>query len=263
MPEITDPELLKRLNAGRTSEPDTAGTSGRGERKFQLIGPEPEIDLLRGVAQGLIDPVEGIVQLAEKSTGWKMAPESLRNWAREFRSRVQSSGPGIAGEVVGNVAPALFSGGMTAMPLTARLVAGAAGGAMQPVSGSADYWKTKLGQSVLGGVAGGSLPALAAAASAAPRWAASKVLPKAVMHWWPQSTGQGTLTNLAQRLGAAAPGRVAGEVRGARPYELQRTSEGLPYYQAQPDAGPQTVDRTRKGNLRRGDDDGEAQSTSR
>jgi len=265
MPEITDPELLKRLNAGRTAQPDTAG--GGRESQFRLGN---EIDLAKGVGLGVADPFVGLAQLvehvAQKATGRKVkvAPDVVRNWVRDYRKDVQSSAAGISGEVIGNVLPALFSGGTSLTPtIGTRLLAGGVAGALQPVSGSADYWKTKLGQTVMGAGAGATLPALAAAAAAAPRWAASKVLPTAVMHWWPHNAGPGTLTGLAQRFGGGPAGAVAGEYRGTRPFELQRTSEGLPYYQAQPDTGPQTVDRTRKGNLRRGDEDGESQSTSR
>ena len=212
MPEITDPELLKELNAHRVS---TAPVKGRGTN---------EIDVAAGIAQGLIDPVEGLVQILERSTGKKLAPERVRDLARTLRDRAQASGLGIAGEVVGNILPAILTMGESA-PLTAasilpRAAAGATMGALQPVRGDSDFWNTKVRQALLGAGAGVTLPALASAA---------RRLPSAVLH------GTGLPAWLAHRMGSVVSvpagaieslpsgmsGRVAGLYRGTHPTERE------------------------------------------
>src|SRR5882672_11194374 len=133
----TPEEAWQSVNASLAppSEPRKPGEKG----PLKIGDP---VEFLRGVSQGVMDPIEGLVQLAEKSTGWNIAPEGLRNWAREYRKQAQSTIAGQGGEVVGNIAgfmipgmvaarmPALFS----AAGLGGRAIMGAAGGLAQPVT---------------------------------------------------------------------------------------------------------------------------------
>jgi hypothetical protein len=52
-----------------------------------------------GVAQGEIDPEEGIAQLVGHATGMKWRPE----WSENLRRKAESSGFGVAGRIAGNV----------------------------------------------------------------------------------------------------------------------------------------------------------------
>jgi hypothetical protein len=219
MSKISDPELLKQLDAPEAGDP------GRVEGGWKVGDP---IDLLQGISQGLIDPVEGIVQLAEKSTGWKIAPQNVRDWARNYRNQARSTMLGVGGEVVGNIAPALVlpGGAMgTAASLGERAIAGAVAGGLQPVSGGGDYWRAKANQAILGGLTGGGLAPLARQAA---RIAPFLGHTAAHMHFIPGAgvrLGQlaampisGAARQVA-KLPAGASGAVAGMPYGARPLE--------------------------------------------
>lgn len=161
MSKITDPKLLEQLNAG-TDIPRVEGGWKVGDAT----------DLLHGVMQGLIDPVEGIVQLAEKSSGWKLAPQGVKDWARQYREKARSTMLGIGGEVVGNIAPAVLmpeiSGPAWAgrfAPLVSRAATGGAFAEMQPVDSGQDYWRAKRNQAITGMAAGGAMPPVTGVAS--------------------------------------------------------------------------------------------------
>ena len=90
MPEVTDPALLKELNASRV--PPTP-EEGKPRPRRKRIGDFTEGAV--GVSQGLLDPVEGAAQFAEQvlqklAPGTKVAPDSVRNWARDWRNRARS-----------------------------------------------------------------------------------------------------------------------------------------------------------------------------
>ena len=210
MTEVSDPELLKQLNEGPGSNVLEMAPQGL------KIGDE--IDLLRGVSQGLIDPIEGIVQLAEKSTGWELAPDSVRSWAREYRKKAQSTAMGIGGEVVGNIAPALVFPAGTAASLIERGIAGGIAGGVEPVSGGGDYWRTKAGQVAAGAITGGAAPAISGAVG---RMAPAISQARGVPGWIRGTLGLGAtpLSAIANRLptGGGPYGAVAGVARGANP----------------------------------------------
>jgi hypothetical protein len=217
MSEVTDPELLKQLN----SPSGAAGDPGRVEGGWKLGN---ELDLLQGVAQGLIDPVEGIVQLAEKSTGWNLAPQGIKDWARDYRKQARSTMLGMGGEVVGNLAPSLIPGGAigTGAAWADRALTGAVAGMAQPVSGGGDYWQTKRAQTALGGAGGAVVPPVAGAAG---RTIAA--IPSSIMHFLHRGSPAVPLANLAtqaaSRLSPRAVGAVGGMARGGSPIE---TPEG-------------------------------------
>jgi hypothetical protein len=254
--EFDMPDGTKKRGSGETPEaawqslntatPATpAGEGGANtEDKPRRIGDA--MDALRGVAQGWLDPVEGIVQLAEKTTGWKVAPEGLRDWAREFRNRAQSTFAGQAGELAGNVinpvyaipaaavargaalagraASGVLGAGRAARTLgsamapgglAARALGGAAGAAMAPVSGGGDYWHTKGNQALLGGLVGGTLPALAeqagglgAQAVHAPWWMQQTLIPQTV------SGATRGIASGVERVTPATMGGIVGEAVG-------------------------------------------------
>jgi hypothetical protein len=218
MSEVTDPELLKQLN----SPSGAAGDPGRVEGGWKLGN---ELDLLQGVAQGLIDPVEGIVQLAEKSTGWDLAPQGVKDWARDYRKQARSTMLGMGGEVAGNLAPSLIPGigplG-TGAAWADRALIGSVAGVAQPVSGGGDYWQTKKAQEAAGAIGGAVLPPLAGAAGRT-----FAAIPSSIMHFLHRGSPAVPLANLAtqaaSRLSPRAVGAVAGMARGGSPLE---TPEG-------------------------------------
>jgi hypothetical protein len=218
MSEVTDPELLKQLN----SPSGAAGDPGRVEGGWKIGN---ELDLLQGVAQGLIDPVEGIVQLAEKSTGWDIAPQGVKDWARNYRKQARSTMLGIGGEVAGNIAPSLLlPGGAagTAASWGERALTGAVAGMAQPVSGGGDYWQTKKAQMAAGGIGGAALPPVAGVAGRT-----IGAIPSGIMHLLHRGSPAVPLANLAtqaaSRLRPGAIGAVGGMARGGSPLE---TPEG-------------------------------------
>lgn len=222
MSKITDPALLKQLNEEAPAG-DPARAPPRVEGGYKLGN---EIDLMAGVAQGVIDPIEGIVQLAEKSSGWHLAPEGVKNMARALRNRAQSSALGIGGEVAGNLLPMIIAPEAEAAGWLGRAAAGAARAGMQPVSGGKDndYWATK-GAQLAGGAAAG--PAGAALARGA-----GKVAPylpfvghplTGIAHLVRSAMGKHSnppisqLANAASRLPSAGYAATAGMARGAVP----------------------------------------------
>jgi hypothetical protein len=55
-----------------------------------------------GLLQGaILDPAEGLGQLAERATGFRLAPQGVRDWANKMDRTVQGSGWGKAGEIGG------------------------------------------------------------------------------------------------------------------------------------------------------------------
>lgn len=212
MSEVNDPKLLEQLN-----DPSHAISGGDPQIPQSSMKIGDPVDLLHGVMQGLIDPIEGITQLAEKSTGWTLAPESVKNWAREYRNRARSTAMGIGGEVVGNIAPALMFPGTTAASLGERAIAGAVAGGAQPVSGGGDYWRTKADQAVGGAIGGAIGPgAIGAGARAAPFLMHPKT---AIMHWLRghASPTMGALAQRAAGLPGGTYGALIGEEQGRRP----------------------------------------------
>lgn len=127
-----------------------------------------------GLAQGVIDPVEGLAQLAEHVSGVHTPmPDSVRNWFRDLRKRAQSTRAGQAGEIVGNIGGLAIPGSVVARGvglagkgagLVGRAVglpagfAGRAGtglvaGVAEPVQGAPSdeaYWHTKANQAIAG-----------------------------------------------------------------------------------------------------------------
>ena len=151
MPVVTDPNLVQQLDALRPRpEPKEEPRKGRDGIHLGKYRVGNEIDLARGVGQGLLDPVEGAAQFAEHvlkkfAPDAKVAPDALRKWARDYRKEARSSIAGVGGEVIGNLAPGLITGGLTqGLGWGSRLLGGAAAGALQPVSGDGDFWRTKL-----------------------------------------------------------------------------------------------------------------------
>ena len=223
MPVVTDPNLVQQLDALRPkTEPKE-----KPSRAPKRIGDFTEAAV--GTSQGLLNPIEGSAQFIEAALrkfapGAKIAPDAIRNWARNWRNRAESSYTGIGGEVLGSLLPLL----LTRNPANITSILGRAGvGALaagaQPVSGGGDYWRTKAEQAASGAFIGGAVPPLASLASKAP---------SAVLH------GVGLPAWLAHRVGTAvgAPvaavgrtpsgpyGLVAGELEGQHPYE--RADEG-------------------------------------
>jgi hypothetical protein len=233
MSEVTNPELLNQLNAPQAGDP------GRVPGGWQFGN---EIDLLQGVSQGLIDPVEGLVQLAERSTGWKMAPQSVRDWARNWRRQARSTMLGAGGEVAGNVLPAVLFPAGTAAALGERAVAGAVAGAAQPVSGGGNFWLTKAGQAVLGALTGGAAPVAAnAVGGIAPALGhmASHMMgfPRAgVQLMQGLASPISGLARQAAQLPAGSYGAVSGMARGESPLGTTSVSPDQP--QPPPAAAP-------------------------
>lgn len=178
-------KLGKSVLPGREGQPALPHETGGVKR-----GPgQIAINILKGILQGGLDPVEGAIQLGEHIAGSKIPLDTWRKTLRDFRKDVRSTPEGRIGEFGGNVA-VLGVPGMAAMRgaamagLGARTLSGAVGGAtsgmMQPVQGArndADYWATKGGQAALGTLAGGASPWLGGVVS---QWARDfRHLP-----WW-------------------------------------------------------------------------------
>lgn len=101
---------------------DTVFKSLGGTPKTMQAAAEPETQrggLFTGVGQGLLDLVEGPVSLAEKATGLKLAPQGVREWAKDYQRRAESTPEGRIGEFVGGIAP-MFIPGVGDLGLLAR-----------------------------------------------------------------------------------------------------------------------------------------------
>jgi hypothetical protein len=244
MSEVTDPELLKQLDDPQAGDP------GRVEGGWKVGN---ELDLLQGVIQGTIDPVEGIVQLAEKSGNWHLAPQATRDWARNYRKQAQSTMLGMGGEVLGNVAPSLLWPAAGVASAASRALAGTIAGALQPVSGSGDYWRTKRAQALLGGLGGVGLPALAGQAARAGPALATAAGHAAGIPRFILNTMHGVaapFSNAAQyaaRTQGGREGALAGMVRGRNPLEAtpQAAAQSAPSAALADDSG---VNRSAKGD---------------
>lgn len=239
MSKITDPDLLKQLNAAEVTGDPTPVAGG-----WQF---GDAVDLLQGVSQGLIDPIEGITQLAEKSTGWHIAPQAVKDWARNYRKQARSTMLGVGGEVAGNIVPGVLGGEVGEVPMVARALSGAALGAAQPVSGGGNYRRTKMDQAIWGGLGGAALPAVAGLAGRAAPYlahaaAAAHGIPRAVLHglrglaYIPSG-----LSDLASQVPGGTYGRVIGMAQGRSPIE---TPSGRLYItpQKQTTAPPPSAD---------------------
>ena len=238
MPVVTDPDLVQQLDALRPRpEPKEGARKGMDGLHFGKYRVGNEIDLARGVGQGLLDPVEGAAQFAEHvlkefAPDAKVAPDALRKWARDYRKEARSSIAGVGGEVIGNLAPGLVAGGLTqGLNWGSRLLGGAAAGAFQPVSGEGDFWRTKLAQAIGGGAAGATLPALAAQAGRlAPALTAAAGhmvgLPKWITHAAAGAAAPVSAVGTAlERIPPGGYGRIPGMVRGSYPVEREDAEE--------------------------------------
>jgi hypothetical protein len=202
--------------------------------------------------QGWLDPIEGVAQLAEHTTGWHLAPKELKDWARSFRSSAQSTVAGQAGELAGNVFnPAMLIPGAgvargvgaiaSRLPGAARAAAafpglirgggaaisGAVGGAMEPVSSGGDYRKTKQNQIAGGALTGGAFAPVARGVQAGARGIGSHMPAWVGGFGIPQ--GIENLARRAKKLPPAAVGRATGETIGQRP-EGEDEEEDPPHF---------------------------------
>lgn len=111
----TREDAIRQLNSG-IANPPAVGQPGH---PLQKTDPAPQdfgstgANLAAGAAQGLLNPVEGAAQLAEHlpyvgGVVRSVIPQGLRDWAKNFQSRAESTTAGRVGEFAGNVAPFLF-----------------------------------------------------------------------------------------------------------------------------------------------------------
>lgn len=230
MSEVSDPDVLKQLN-----DPSTAPSSG--DLTIPAVPDQMKMgeamDIVKGMGQGLLDPFEGLAQLAEHIAHHKLAPDAIRQWAKDYRKQVQGTYLGVGGEVLGNVAGLAIPGGAIgrATSIGGRIAEGvgegALSGALQPVTGGGDYWATKRRQAVEGGLAGGAGPVVVGPATNA---AAMLAHPKSgLLHMFAHGGMPGTaLGNLAQRAAPRKYGEAAGIYRGMNPYPASPDQEAAP-----------------------------------
>ena len=148
---MSDEEFYKSLYGGEGKPP--------APLKRAPSDDDPVTQFRQGSLQGLLNMPESLGQLAER--GIRMTKPGFtmpfHASARDFRNRVESSGPGIAGEVAFTALPALIPGAGQYMlasraPLAMRTVLGATQGVLgRPSSGSQNEQFT---QAVAGGVMG-------------------------------------------------------------------------------------------------------------
>lgn len=216
---------------------------GRGypTPKTDPIGDLREVGI--GIAQGLLDPVEGIAQLSEHITGKHLVPDSVRDWARNLRKRAQGTWAGRAGEITGNVAGLAIPGSLVTrgiglagrglglvgraagVPagLAERSAIGTIAGAAQPVQGAPSdeaYWHTKTNQALAGLGIGSTLGPLSAGLGRIPSTA----------HLSPYHPLTSLLTLIPRGLGslgrAAAPATPGIAAAAATVEEQRRRDEG-------------------------------------
>lgn len=175
-------------------------------------------DVTIGFGQGALDPIEGLIQLAEKGTGLHLAPQWLRNWAHDYRTRAQSTTMGQIGEVAGNIFnPAYLIPGVAparAATLGGRALIGAGAGLTQPVEGDSNYWKTKGWQAAAGALGGSIAPTLgsvmAKARGLTPHW--SSMHPGASVAGMVLNPVVGGTGELLERIPPGPAGRAAGRI---------------------------------------------------
>jgi len=112
------PEDQKRLDQMMSGSLGSKAASSTASDEPESSGGsvlEAPGDFARGAAQGGLNLVEGPAQWAEQGIrhipGMSDFKMPLHDWAAGFRRRAESSPAGIAGEVVGSVAPFLIPGG--------------------------------------------------------------------------------------------------------------------------------------------------------
>lgn len=102
-------QLHDRLSPRSLGAPGHPATSAPAARDF---GNTP-LNFAAGVGQGLLDLPEGAAQLAEHipyvgGAVSAVIPSGLRDWARNYRQRAESTTAGEVGEFAGNVIPAFL-----------------------------------------------------------------------------------------------------------------------------------------------------------
>jgi len=144
----------------------------------QDFGSTPA-NLAAGFGQGLLDPIEGLGQMAEHlplvgGAVRAMIPDALRNWAKNYQRRVGASTAGEIGEFAGNVVPWLFQPELAAgriastVPRVAARIAERATlpATLQPVPQPGnDFWTQKGEQAAVGTALGAPLEAVAGSAA--------------------------------------------------------------------------------------------------
>lgn len=165
-------EMLRGQVSG--TPPPGIGSPTHPTESPQDFGSTPA-NLAAGVGQGLLDPIEGGVQLLEHAPyiGGAVSaaiPSGLREGARRFRQRAEASTAGEIGEVAGNILPFLFqpelglARGLAAVPKIGKalgfggrvLERGTLPAALEPVDTSqgGDFASQKLAQTAVGTVLG-------------------------------------------------------------------------------------------------------------
>lgn len=121
--EVTDPDLLRRLESSEGMPPVTRDPSGisigpPGTRFSDPPAPQDQTwtesatSFGKGALQGaVLDPVEGIGQLYEHATGAKIPlPQGVRDWASDFEQQAGATRAGKFGNLTGTVASMLIPG---------------------------------------------------------------------------------------------------------------------------------------------------------
>jgi hypothetical protein len=101
-------KLNKEIGLGGGASSSGDDTSAEDRSEGGGIG-----SYVKGIGQGLLDLPEGAAQLAEKgiqqiAPNFRIVPQGLRDWAREYRRDVESTTAGQLGEFTGGIAPALI-----------------------------------------------------------------------------------------------------------------------------------------------------------
>lgn len=226
-PEDAYASLIARMPAAGQEQHSFAGDFGRGFR------------------QGLVDPIDGAIEIANHVVSRTLTPERLQEWQR---SAQQAGWTGTAGRVLGNVInplnliPASWAGRAAAvLPLAGRAataaraaVGGATAAGLHPVGKTDDYTMSKLGQVALGGATAGSLGALASQAAATVRTTpgghlAAHMFGHALgLPWYlryPFVRAVGPSISQAGQAGARTLGSIPPGSAGAAAGELSRSDE--------------------------------------
>jgi hypothetical protein len=154
--ELSPDQTVPEIDPG-AGPAGSAAPHERSRPPLRLGNPE---DILAGLAQGVLDPIEGIGQLIEHATGKQVPLGVIRKWANALEERAHSSILGNISEFGGNLAyaaiPGAFgAGGSSSLGALARIAAGAGGGLAAPVESDKPYWRSKLNQAAIGAVGGG------------------------------------------------------------------------------------------------------------
>jgi hypothetical protein len=209
MSKVTDPELLKQLNAPQAADPP------------EDRDPGTFLSRSAGLAQGaILDPMEELGRFIEHATNTKIAPDALRDKLKSFRGSVRSTQQGRTaegvGEVAGSLLPFVGTGGKAArIPgLVSGAIRGGLSAGLQPTEGGNDYMPDKAMQALGGALTGGMM------ASPLARHVASWLATRGLIHggaaaiaphqWWTHYP----LHHLAQSVYRHIPpsiGRVVGD----------------------------------------------------